>query len=249
MGPARTSRRDVMLKLLGETDRLDVAELTRRFGVSEMTIRRDLAKLQEDGLVRRVHGGAVRLERSTFETRTVRFSEEKQRIGDRAAEFVRDGESVAIDTGTTAHYVARALRDRSDLVVVTNSINVAAEFRHSANKVVLVGGVLVPELCLVGSLATDTLRRLHVNKLILGCGGLTPERGLAYFDIDEAEVRRAMIDIADEVIVVMDDSKFGRTETVSMAQLSDVDAIVTNAKPPGAYQKLLADNGVELVIA
>lgn len=249
MESARTPRRDVMLKLLGETDRLDVAELTRRFGVSEMTIRRDLAKLQEDGLVRRVHGGAVRLERSTFETRTVHFSEEKQRIGDRAAELVRAGESVAIDTGTTAHCVARALRERSDLVVVTNSINVAAEFRHSANKVVLVGGVLVPELCLVGSLATDTLRRLHVNKLILGCGGLTPERGLAYFDIDEAEVRRAMIDIADEVIVVMDDSKFGRTETVSMAQLSDVDVIVTNAEPPAAYQKLCADNGVDLVIA
>lgn len=242
-------RRESIRRLLNENDRIDVADLTERFGVSEMTIRRDLAALQEDGLIRRVHGGAVAMERSPFETRTVAFAKEKKRIAARAAGLIAEGETVAIDTGTTAHYVARELRERTDLMIATNSIKVAAEFRHSASKVLLTGGVLMPELCLVGSLAIDTLRRLHVNTFILGCGGLTPERGLTYFDIDETEVRRTMMSIADRVIVVMDHSKFGQTETVPLATLADIDVLVTDAAPPEPYPTLCRTHNTELIIA
>ncbi|HEY8456788.1 MAG TPA: DeoR/GlpR family DNA-binding transcription regulator [Actinopolymorphaceae bacterium] len=234
---------------MARTDRLEVAELTQTFGVSEMTIRRDLAKLQGEGVLRRVHGGAVRHERSPFETRTVRFAAEKQRIAKRAAEFIGDGESVAIDTGTTAHYVARELRSRTDLVVVTNSVNVAVEFRATPNKVLLTGGVLVPELCLVGSFALDALRRLHVNTLVLGCGGMTPERGLTYFDIEETEVRRSMVEIADRIVVVMDHSKFGRTETVALAAISEIDVLVTDRRPPAAIEQVCRRHEVEVVVA
>ncbi|WP_158674582.1 DeoR/GlpR family DNA-binding transcription regulator [Streptomyces hoynatensis] len=247
------ARRDAILRMLGERERLDVAELTRRLGVSGMTIRRDLAELQQDGVLRRVHGGAVRWERSPFETRRVTRAEEKRRIAERAALLVADGDSVAIDTGTTAHCVARALRGKRDLVVVTNSIHVAGEFQgggqESPAKVLLAGGVIAPEGCLVGALATDTIRRLHVGTLFLGCGGLTPERGFAFFDIEEAEVRRAMLEIAERVVVVMDHTKFGRTETIAVARLDQVDVLITDAPPPPPYPDLCREAGVELVIA
>lgn len=242
-------RRDSIRQLLNDNDRIGVADLTERFGVSEMTIRRDLAALQEDGLIRRVHGGAVAMERSPFETRTVTYAKEKRRIAAVTAGLIADGETVAIDTGTTAHYVARELRERSDLMIATNSIKVAAEFRHSASKLLLTGGVLMSELCLVGSLALDTLSRLHVNTFVLGCGGLTPDRGLTYFDIDETEVRRAMMNIADRVVVVIDHSKFGETETVTLATLTDIDVIVTDAEPPEPYRELCSAHGTELIIA
>ncbi len=252
MGKSGQARRDVILRMLSEHERLEVAELTQRLGVSGMTIRRDLDELQEDGALRRVHGGAVRRERSPFDIRQVARAEEKRRIAARTAELVEDGDSIAIDTGTTAHSVARALRGRRDLVVVTNSIHVAGEFQGAPDasaKVLLAGGVIAPEMCLVGSLAVETIRRLHVNKLVLGCGGLTAERGLTFFDIEEAEVRRAMVEIAESVIVVMDHTKFGRTETISVARLEQVDVLVTDAEPPPPYPRLCRDSGVELVIA
>jgi DeoR/GlpR family transcriptional regulator of sugar metabolism len=252
MGTNGQARRDVILRLLGERGRLEVAELTERLGVSGMTIRRDLDELQQDGVLRRVHGGAVRWERSPFESRRVARAEEKRRIAGRTAELIADGDSVAIDTGTTAHCVAHALRGKRDLVVVTNSIHVAAEFQGTPDasaKVLLAGGVIAPEMCLVGTLATDTIRRLHVNKLVLGCGGLTEERGLTFFDIEESEVRRAMLEIAETVIAVMDHTKFGRTEMISVASLDQVDVIVTDAEPPPPYPRLCRDHGVELLIA
>ncbi|MEO3753140.1 DeoR/GlpR family DNA-binding transcription regulator [Streptomyces sp. B6B3] len=256
MGKSGQARRDVILRMLGESERLEVAELTRHLGVSGMTIRRDLDELQQDGVLRRVHGGAVRRERSPFEIRRVARAEEKRRIAARAAALVADGDSVGIDTGTTAHSVARALRGKRDLVVVTNSIHAAGEFQGPAQgtpgasaKVLLAGGVIAPDMCLVGALAVETIRRLHVNKLVLGCGGLTAERGFTYFDIEEAEVRRALLDIAESVIVVMDHTKFGRTETISVARLEQVDVVVTDAEPPPPYPRLCRDSGVELVIA
>lgn len=244
----RRSRHRRILELVSVDRRVSVASLKEMFGVSEMTIRRDLASLQASGVLRRVHGGAVCAERHPFESRTVRFREEKARIAKRVADMLGSGVSLAIDIGTTTHYVARALRERSDLFVVTNSINVAVELRQSASKVLLVGGLVLPELSLVGTLATDAIRRLRVNKLVLGCGGITLDRGLVYFDIDEVDVRRAMLDIADEVIIVADHSKFGRDDTVSLAPIGRADVIVTDAEPPPAYQDCCARNGVELIV-
>lgn len=212
--PGGRQRRDAILKLLAESERLDVAELKDQFGVSEMTIRRDLAKLADDGVIRRVHGGAVRSERSPFETRTVQHAAEKRRIAQRAAALISNGETVGVDIGTTAHAVARALRDHS-----------------------------------LGSFATAALQRLHLSTLILGCGGLVPDRGLTYFDIEETEVRRAMMNIADRIVVVMDRSKCDHTETVVLASLTEVDVLVTDAEPPAQIRKACRHHGVQIILA
>jgi DeoR/GlpR family transcriptional regulator of sugar metabolism len=245
----RPRRRDTILALLGSHNRVDVAELTRRFGVSEMTVRRDLAELQREGILRRVHGGAVRLDRSPFEIRDEQLAEEKSRIGKKAAELVEDGDTVAIDIGTTAHHVARELRHRKDLVIITNSVKIAAEFRNTPNKVLVPGGMMLPELSLVGPMTIEALRRLHATKAILGCGGLTVDRGLSYFDIDETEVRRTMIGISDLSILVADHTKFGHIDTVCLGPVDTVDMVVTDRVPGEEYRKLFARRGVELVIA
>jgi DeoR/GlpR family transcriptional regulator of sugar metabolism len=244
----RRARRDTILRMLGEHQEVLVTELSRQFAVSEMTVRRDLGELQREGVLRRTHGGAVRPDRSPFETRTVRLQPEKIRIAERAAALVADGDAVGIDTGTTAYYVARELSRRSDLLVVTNSIHVAVEFRNTPNRVLLVGGTMLPELSMVGPLATAAVRRLHLDTLILGCGGLTLDRGLAYFHLDEVEVRRALLDIADRTVVVADRTKFGRTETISLTGVDAVDVVVTDAEPARPYRDLLARHGVELVV-
>ncbi|HSZ43455.1 MAG TPA: DeoR/GlpR family DNA-binding transcription regulator [Trebonia sp.] len=239
----------MILAQLGTRNRVDVTELTRLFGVSEMTVRRDLAELQHEGLLRRVHGGAVRLDRSPFEIRDEQLPAEKTRIAKKAAALIDDGDTVAIDIGTTAHYVARELRHRTGLLIITNSIKIAAEFRNTPNKVLVPGGMMLPELSLVGPITTEALRRLHAAKAILGCGGLTLTHGLSYFDINETEVRRTMIDISDESIVVADHTKFGRTETVSLGPPDMVDVIITDREPAGEFRPVFADGDVELIVA
>jgi DeoR/GlpR family transcriptional regulator of sugar metabolism len=245
----RPRRRDAILEMLAANTRVDVTELTRLFGVSEMTIRRDLAELQDEGILRRVHGGAVRLDRSPFETRTELLPDAKLRIGKKAAELINDGDTLAMDVGTTVHAVARELRHRRDLLVITNSVKIAAEFRNTPNRVLVTGGIMLPELSLIGPVTTDVLRRLHAHTAILGCGGLTADRGLSYFDIHETEARRTMIDISDRSILVADHSKFGHTETVCLGPVSLVDVLVTDQDPGEEYRTLLEHSNVELAIS
>lgn len=248
-GPRRRDRHQKILELVNDDRRVSVSSLGEMFGVSEMTIRRDFMRLEAEGALRRVHGGAVPVKRRPFEIRTGRFEAEKTRIAKRTADLVKNGESIAIDTGTTTHYVARALRDRSDLFVVTNSINVAAELGQSAGRVLLTGGMVLPELSLVGPVASDAIRQLHVDKLVLGAGGITLDRGVTYFDLDEVAVRRALLEIADTVIVVADHSKFGRDNTVSLASLERVNVIVTDAAPSLEYRDYCAGHDIELIVA
>lgn len=248
-GAGKRERRQKILELVNDDRRVSVASLSDMFGVSEMTIRRDFTDLEAEGSLHRVHGGAVPLKRRPFEIRTTRFRAEKTRIAKRTADLITDGDSIAADTGTTVHYVARALREHSDLFVVTNSVNVAVELCQSPARVLLLGGMVLPELSLVGPVAADAIRQLHVDKLVLGAGGITLDRGLAYFDIDEVAVRRALLEIADTVIVAADHSKFGRDNTVSLAPIERVDVIVTDADPPAEFGAYCARRGVELIVA
>jgi DeoR/GlpR family transcriptional regulator of sugar metabolism len=245
----RDARQEVILKLLTQDGQVEVAALTGTLGVTEMTIRRDLADLQKKGIAQRVHGGARRMDRSPFELRSVDLQDEKMRIGVTAASMVRDGETIGIDSGTTAHAVALALRDRSGLQIVTNSIHVAAAFRETSNRVFMLGGRMLPELSLVGPATLKSMSGLSINRLFLGCGGITERRGFSYFDIEEAEVRRGLLSIADELVIVADHRKFGRTETISVAPISAATAIVTDRAPNEQYLQLFEDQGVSLLVA
>ena len=233
-------RRRAIADLAAKHGSIRVSELTEMFGVDETTIRRDLAALAGRGILKRSHGGAVvravdapethvRHE-SVFSSRMFEYAAEKQGIGVRAAELVEDGSTVVIDAGTTAVYMARALRDKRDLVVVTNAITTAMELVDNPDiTLVLTGGVVRRATGgAAGDLALVTLRELRVDKAFITTHSVSMDSGLTEPSFDEVSVKRAMIDAASEVVLLADHSKFGREALARIAPLSAIDHIVTS---------------------
>jgi DeoR/GlpR family transcriptional regulator of sugar metabolism len=253
----REERQRQIAEMVAPGRSLRVLELSRHFGVSEMTIRRDLAELEADGVLLRVHGGAVaRAEagdgRTPFAVRQAENAEAKRRIARAVLGLIGDGETVIIDIGTTCLYVAMELRRRESVTVVTNSINAALEVAtQAANRAILLGGQLHGnyEHNVVGPQAIEALRRYRVDKLVLGAGAVTLDRGFVYFDVEETEVRRAMLEVSAEVIVAADHSKFGSDSFVALAPLERARVIVTDQPPEPAFQAELARRQVRLVTA
>ncbi len=241
-------------RLRGESE-VTVVALSAELGVSEMTIRRDLEELDRRGIARRVHGGAVPTPvpvRDPFRTRAEAHGAEKARIGRAAAELLTPESSVILDVGTTVFYVARALRERSDLFLATNSVETAVELSGSGNRILLIGGMVYgteQERTLIGKPASDFVRQLSIDTLILGAGGITPERGLMYFSFEEVEVRNAMLAVARNVVLVADGSKFGMELPVRLGPLTCVDVVVTDRPLPATYEHELKSLGIQVIVA
>ncbi|MER5439489.1 DeoR/GlpR family DNA-binding transcription regulator [Streptomyces sp. NPDC002790] len=237
----RGSRQRAILKALQTSRQVDVNTLAERFGVSGMTIRRDLAELDHAGLLDRVHGGAVPRRAPAYGSRTTTMTLEKSRIARAVAELVEPGASVGIDTGTTCTAVATELAGRDDLTVITNSLHAAFELRDTRSRVLVLGGLMTPELTLTASTAAQERPQIHLDLLILGCGGLSVDHGITYFDPAEVEVRRTLLDLADRVVVAADHSKFGRKKAMALGDLSIIDVLVTDELPPAELRPALAD--------
>jgi DeoR/GlpR family transcriptional regulator of sugar metabolism len=224
-----------ILSLLDTAGSVAVSDLSERLRVTSMTVRRDLEALERKGLLRRVRGGAVSAQGRSYEppllTRARSHAEEKQRIGAAAAALVKDGDSIAIDVGTTALEVARRLVGRHNLTVLTPSMHVAGALAEQAGiRVILTGGVLRPgEFSLVGSLSERAFKDFFVDKLFLGIGGFDFAAGLTEFNVEDAQVKRAMIASAKEVIVVTDASKFGQVAFAAVAGLGVVSRVITDS--------------------
>ncbi len=248
-------RHQVILQLLDSKNSVSVAELVERFGVSEMTVRRDLDALERQGLLQRVHGGAILARGRGYEPpflnrRLVRIAE-KQRIAEKAVAYVQEGDSLALDVGTTTLEVARQLKDRRNLTIITPSFRIAgllAELPH--NRVILTGGILRPgELSLIGRLAEDAFRNFFVDKLFLGVGGIDLDAGLTEYNIEDAQVKQAMIRSAKEVIVVADASKFGRVAFAAVAPLEKITRIITDSSIDPDIVAALQARDVEVIVA
>ena len=246
---ARSARQREILKTLQQTRQVDATELAQRFGVSSMTIRRDLTELDESGQLQRVHGGAVIRRAPAYGSRaSVRVSE-KAAIARAVAQLVEAGAAVGIDTGTTCHAVAAELAQRSDLTVVTNALHAAIAAREGGNRVIMLGGLLTPELSLVNPGTVQEPPQVHLDLLILGCGGLSTDRGITYFDPTEVEVRRILAGLADRVVVAADHSKFDRKKAMVLGPLDLIDVLVTDQPPPEPLRTALAAAHVEVIVA
>ena len=245
----REDRHRHILETLRAARKVDVAELAGSLGVSTMTIRRDLAELDDSGLLDRVHGGAVTRRAPAYGSRASAMSDEKAAIARAVADLVPPGASVGLDTGTTCHAVAEVLAERDDLTVVTNSLHAAIEFRDSGSRVVVLGGMLTPELSLVSGTAVQEPPAVHLDLLVLGCGGLSVDRGITYFDPTEVEVRRLLAGLADRVIVAADHTKFDRKKAMVLGPLDLIDVLVTDETPPEPLRTALAAADVEVLIA
>ncbi|MGK5681548.1 DeoR/GlpR family DNA-binding transcription regulator [Actinoplanes sp. URMC 104] len=246
---ARTARQREILKTLQQARQVDATELAHRFGVSSMTIRRDLAELSEAGQLQRVHGGAVIRRAPAYGSRASARAPEKAAIARAAAQLVEPGAAVGIDTGTTCHAVAAELAHRSDLTVVTNALHAAITVREGGNRVIVLGGLLTPELSLVSPGTTQQAPQIHLDLLILGCGGLAVDRGITYFDPTEVEVRRLLAGVADRVVVVADHSKFDHKKAMVLGPLDLIDVLVTDRTPPEPLAAALTTAGVDVVVA
>ncbi|TPW28811.1 DeoR/GlpR transcriptional regulator [Martelella alba] len=224
-----------ILERLQSSSYVDTQDLCAFLGVSEATVRRDLADLEGRGLIQRTHGGAVGLNQITRDfsnaERLVQRSAEKARIAKAAADLVVEGDAVLIDAGTTTLHVARQLSGRKDLTFVTNGADIfSCLSAASVGKLYVVGGEYFEvNHSFAGPLAADAIRRFNVDKVFLSVGAINLDRGqLAISSPLMSEAQRAMIDIAQTVVVVADHSKFGRAALSVTASLDEVDYIITD---------------------
>jgi DeoR/GlpR family transcriptional regulator of sugar metabolism len=249
VGDARSARQDDILRTLQQARQVDVAELAQRFGVSGMTIRRDLAELDEAGHLHRVHGGAVIRRAPAYGSRSSTRASEKSTIARAVADLVGPGAAIGIDSGTTCQAVAAELSPRGDLTVVTNAVHAAIAVRQGGSRVIVLGGLLTPEFTLISPGGTQTPPQVHLDTLVLGCGGLSADRGITYFDPAEVEVRRMLIELADQVVVAADHSKFNQKKAMVLGPLDLIDVLVTDQQPPESLRNALAAAGAEVVVA
>ena len=245
-------RQREIIREIKSNRRVFITELSKKFSVSLPTVRRDLDELAGKNLVKRTHGGAILIDTTPeipFEEREAINIEEKKKIGEYAAGFVNDGDTIILDAGTTTYQMALALRDKEDIFVLTNSIKIGLELMNLP-KVThqLIGGNIKPvSLALIGPSAVENLSNYRVNKLFLGINGISLEKGFTVQDPAEAEVKKKMIEISDEVIVVADSSKIGKISLVQVAGIESAKYIITDSNVDQEYKNKLESSGVKTV--
>jgi DeoR family transcriptional regulator of aga operon len=250
-----TDRQHLALQALEDRGEVTVAELSREAAVSEMTIRRDLEALERQGLVRRVHGGAIspvsRGYEPPFALRAGRRGDVKVRIGERAARLVGEGEALIVDVGTTSLELARALADRTGLTILTPSLRAAEVLTQNPDlRVIVTGGIArAGELSLVGDLAERAFADLHCDTAFLGAGGIDPDAGVTEFNLDDARVKRAALASARRCVVLADSTKLERVAVASVCPLNRVDVLVTDEGAPEEILNRFREREVEVLIA
>jgi DeoR/GlpR family transcriptional regulator of sugar metabolism len=244
------------LERLREILRIDhvvsVEELSRRLEVSAATVRRDLAQLESLGEVRRVHGGGVgtesRLEEPLFDDKTSIAAREKQRIAQAALKYIQPNDTIFLDGGSTVLELARLIRDRSNLTVVTNSLRAAIELAAQGPRVILIGGEFRRlSQTLVGPLTRLTLHEVHVDKAFMGTIGLTLEEGLTTTDPSEAYTKELVMQHARQVFLLADHSKVGKVSFACAGQLGRVQVLITDKQVDRKFSSQLRKDGVEVV--
>ena len=247
-------RRALILQLLEQRQEVQVTELSKETGISEVTIRKDLTILQNRHLLLRTRGGAMRKpventnEETAIERKRLFNIKDKQRIGEEAAKMIKDGDFIMLDSGTTTMEVARNLDRFRNLHILTNAMNIATELmRYERFDVVLLGGnVRINSHSMVGPLALSVLRNFRGYKLFLGVDSFSLENGVSTPDLEEALLNQVMVQQAGKVIAVFDSSKFNKRSFVHVADVNQLDCIITDhAIPIGMPGKLRAA-GVEV---
>jgi len=252
-------RREIIPQQLARENVVRVADLSRQFGISEVSIRRDLACLERRGLLQRVHGGAVAVAIGGSARELVSTPgphlDEKRRIGTAAAALVRPGERVIFDSGTTVLEVARSLgtdqAGTGNLTAITSSLPIVQELgQRPWVSLLLLGGIYLAEYrVVVGPQTVENLRGLHADKMFLGTDGLTLDHGLTTANVLEAEVDRAMVRAAAQIIVVADSSKIGCAGLTTIIPLTEIHVLVTDRGTPESFLEQLRSLGIQVILA
>lgn len=248
--PERQKR---LFSLIREHGAVRVDELCETLSVSPATIRRDLEMLEAAGGIRRVHGGAVfggtRLEEPLFDDKTSVAGEEKQAIARQALEHIRDGETVYLDGGSTVLELAKLLRDRDDLTIVTNSLRAAAELAAHGPRLMLPGGELRRRSqTVVGAMTRFFLETIYIDVAFMGTIGMG-EKGLTTTDPGEAFTKQQVMERSQRVILLADSGKVGKVSFAQAGTLDDLDVFITDAGVNKQFLKHARQRGLEIEIA
>jgi DeoR/GlpR family transcriptional regulator of sugar metabolism len=247
-------RWDNLRALIRDRGVIRIEDLCRRLKVSPATVRRDLDQLEQSGAIRRVHGGAVsvesRLDEPVFADKTSLAAREKRRIAEAALKFVEPGDTIYLDGGSTVLELARLLRERTNLTVVTNSLHAAHELAGRGPRLILIGGELRRRSqTIVGPLTRLLLHELHLDKAFMGTIGFTLKEGLTTTDPSEAFTKEVVMDQARQVIVLADSSKAGKISFARAGRWDKVHVLITDKQMERNFAKELVKKEIKLVRA
>jgi DeoR/GlpR family transcriptional regulator of sugar metabolism len=248
-------RRQSLIDTLRKQPGLRVPELARALDVSEGTVRNDLNALEEQGVLVRVHGGAVlnqqdQFQNNSFVRRYQQNAAAKLAIAREAAVLVNDGDSILLDASSTVYYLAKALSERRHLRVMTNGFEVAREMaQNSTNVVILIGGIVNNESSSVtGLLSERIIEELHIQKAFLSCSGFSLERGLTEVLLSEAQIKRKAIESSQQLFALVDSTKFGKEDLTSFARPEKINRLFTDQQLSSEWAERLKAVGVPFTI-
>lgn len=241
MSTGLNDRQKQIINKLRKDGEVKIVELKDFFSVTDMTLRRDLEKLEQIGLLKRTYGGAIMSTKEVaLPERSIVNMYEKEQIGQAAARLIAPGESVFIDSGSTTLQIVRFLPDQAPITVVTNAIHVATELAEKNIPSVVIGGVLVNTTnAMAGTAAIESISKMAFDKVFLGTTGLSFLHGFSNSNMLEAEIKRVSIQRAKESYIVMDHTKFGQSALFSFSSLEDITAIITDQKPEEEWETAL----------
>lgn len=250
-------RRQALIKeFLDKDEQVDVKALADEFNVSDVTIRRDLTELEENGIIKRTHGGAVNADSllpASFKKLMSRIDtqkEEKQKIGQYVASLIKPGDTIYIGAGTTAYWVAKNITTINDLTVVSNSLPIANLIAQiDSINLIMVGGYLRRrEYTFVGHFAEMTLKNLHFDMVVVGMNGVHPEYGFTSYHPPELMTDKTFLHVSENVVVVLDHTKIGRVSTHKTADITSVGKIITTRQAPQDMVEGIRKKGVEVIL-
>ena len=246
-------RRNAILEKLQAERRVVVSELSQSYKVSEETIRRDLEKLENDGFAIKSYGGAVINENANvdlpFNIRKKRNVISKQKIAEVISSRIKDGTSIMLDASSTAVYIAKALKERKNLTLITNSIEILIEMFDTPNVNVLSTGGAMREgsFALVGPQTDKMLNSYHVDIAIVSAKGFDLETGMTDTEELHANNKKTMLHAGREKVLAVDSSKFGKTAFTEIGTLEDISMVVTDAKPDEVWLQAFKEYGIECI--
>ena len=246
-------RRNLILEKLQEEKRVVVSELSQQFTVSEETIRRDLEKLEKEGLAVKSYGGAVLNENTSidmpFNVRKKVNAAGKQRLAELAASLIHDGDHIILDASSTSVFIAKAIKDKSNLTVITNSIEIIIELSDVSDWNIICSGGCMQEghLALVGARAMDCFGEFNADKAFFSCKGIDMEKGITDGSDMFSQVKRKMKYSARESILAVDSSKFDKVAFARLCSVDEMTTIITDQKPGEKWMNYFEQHGIRCI--
>lgn len=244
-------RRNKIIEMLEDQKKVVVSDLSREFKVSEETIRRDLDKLDHDGIAVKSYGGAVFNDNNSidmpFNIRKKRNVFGKQKIATIVAGLINDGDHIILDASTTAVFIAKAIKNKHNLTVLTNSIEIIIELSDVVDWNIISSGGSLKEgyLALVGPQTVENLSAFNVEKAFFSCKGVSAEKGITEGNEQFAQTKQVMMRSSEHRILTVDSSKFDRVAFSKVCDIKDIDTVVTDLKPTAAWLETFSRNGIK----